>query len=244
MAKNHNRKPSKHNDPMGLATTVFLAGCFSELYLLMIRRYYVNGTLAQVIGWNTALPYIGIAGLVLLAVGIVLALKWKQDNKKRSYGWWTAGIGAFLAAASFLVYLNMASLVFLTTLVPVVMLLVLVWLLYDQESALTLTVLGSALVMLWLCRHLASAVTLMGTVVKVVGIAYILLLVALVVIAKKHKLPFGLSISSPTSVYVGSALGIVTVAISLFSASLAYYAMWALAAVIFAVAVYYTVKQL
>ena len=72
----------------------------------------------------------------------------------------------------------------------------------------------------------------------------IALLVVLVVLTKKSKLPFGLSVSSPTSVYVGSALGIVTVAISLFSVSMAYYAMWALAAVVFALAVYYTVKQL
>ena len=70
------------------------------------------------------------------------------------------------------------------------------------------------------------------------------IVVALVVLAKKGKLPFGLSISSPTAVYVGSALGIATVAVSLFSVSVAYYAMWAMAAVVFALAVYYTVMQL
>ena len=39
-------------------------------------------------------------------------------------------------------------------------------------------------------------------------------------------------------------LTVVALAIALFSSTIAYYAMWALAIVVFALAVYYTVKQL
>ena len=74
MAKNHNRKPAKHNDPMGTATTVFLAGCFAELYLLMIRRFYVNGTLDQVLAWHSALPC-----LIMIGAAVLLAYCWHNS---------------------------------------------------------------------------------------------------------------------------------------------------------------------
>ena len=123
MAKNPNRKPAKRNDPMGAATTVFLAGCFAELYLLMIRRFYINGSLEQVLAWHSALPYLIGAGVVVLAAGIILALKWKKNKKLRPYGVWSAAIGAFLAVSTALVWWNMSSLTLLTAVVPVVMLL-------------------------------------------------------------------------------------------------------------------------
>ena len=44
--------------------------------------------------------------------------------------------------------------------------------------------------------------------------------------------------------YLACVLSIVALAVALFSTALAYYAMWALAIVVFALAVYYTVKQL
>lgn len=243
MAKNPNRKPAKRNDPMGAATTVFLAGCFAELYLLMIRRFYINGSLEQVLAWHSALPYLIGAGVVVLAAGIILALKWKKNKKLRPYGVWSAAIGAFLAVSTALVWWNMSSLTLLTTVVPVAMLLALVWLLYDRECALTLTILASALMMLWVCRRLANHMTL-STALKLLGIGYILLLVVVVFLVKKGQFPLLHPSDDTLPVYVGSALSIVTVAAALFSASLAYYAMWGLAAVVFALAVYYTVKQL
>lgn len=243
MAKNPNRKPTKRNDPMGIATTVFLAGCFAETFLLMIRRFYINGTLEQVLAWNAALPFMVAAGAVILVAGLVLAFLWKQNKKKRSYGFWLAGIGAFVALSTALVWWNMSSLSLLTTVVPVAMLLVLVWLLYDRECALTLTILASALIMLWICRRLVNHVAL-GTALKLLGLGYILLLAAIVYLVTKKNFPLLQASDDPMPVYVGTGLSVVTVAAALFSASMAYYAMWILAAVVFALAVYYTVKQL
>ena len=75
-------------------------------------------------------------------------------------------------------------------------------------------------------------------------ICTLLLLVVVVFLVKKGQFPLLHPSDDTLPVYVGSALSIVTVAAALFSASLAYYAMWGLAAVVFALAVYYTVKQL
>ena len=46
MAKNPNSRPrpAKREEPMNGAMKFFLAGCVAELYLLIIRRFYINGT--------------------------------------------------------------------------------------------------------------------------------------------------------------------------------------------------------
>lgn len=243
MAKNPNRKPAKRNDPMGTATTVFLAGCFAELYLLMIRRFYVNGTLDQVLSWHATLPYLMLAGAVVLVLGAILAIMWKKAPKKRSYAFWAMGIGAFVFVCTALVRWNMSVLTLLTVVVPVIMLLALVWLLYDRECALTLTILSSALIMLWICRRLGSNPAF-SMALKLLAVGYVLLLVSIVALVKQKKLPLLNTSADPLPVYVGSGLSTVAVVAALFSTTMAYYAMWALAAVVFALAVYYTVKQL
>ena len=243
MAKNHNRKPAKRNDPMGAATTVFLAGCFAELYLLMIRRFYVNGTLDQVLSWYTALPYLITAGAVILMAGAVLSAKWKKNPQKRGYALWVMGIGAFVTLSTWMVRMNMSTLTLLTVVAPVSMLLALVWLLYDRECALTLTILSSTLIILWVCRRLGPNPAF-RTALLLLAIGYVMLLVSIVALVKQKKFPLMSPSADPLPVYVGSGLSAVAVVAALVSTTLAYYAMWGLAAVVFALAVYYTVKQL
>ena len=68
---------------------------------------------------------------------------------------------------------------------------------------------------------------------------------AIFVLAKQNKLTKLLPVKAdPLPVFVACVLSIVAVAIALVNTTIAYYAMWALAAVVFALAVYYTVKQL
>ena len=169
MAKNPSKKskPVNREDPMNGAMKFFLAGLVAELYLLIIRRFYVNGTAVQMITWYDYLFYFSIAGLVILAAGAVLSAVWRKEQKKRHIGWYIAGAGAFLALASFLIWkLNTPALTFLSVLVPVVMLLGILWNLYDRECAYALTILGLSLVALWGCRRELSNLYL-GTYVKV-----------------------------------------------------------------------------
>ena len=53
MPKNPNQrsKPVKRDEPMTGAMKFFLAGCVAELYLLIVRRLYVNGNAQQQINW-------------------------------------------------------------------------------------------------------------------------------------------------------------------------------------------------
>ena len=144
MSKNPNRnsKSVKRDEPMNGAMKLFLAGCVAELYLLVIRRFYVSGTIYQLLACHTALLYVMIAGAVVLVLAALLIRK-----ADRSHG----------------------------------------------------------------------------------------------MLGKLQILPAN---ADALPIYAACGLSFVAVAVALFNTTVAYYAMWALALVVFILAVYYTVKQL
>ena len=72
-----------------------------------------------------------------------------------------------------------------------------------------------------------------------------IVLIAVALLAKQGKLKKLLPAKAdPLPVYVACGLSAVAMLGALFNATVAYYAMWALAIVVFGLAVYYTVKQL
>lgn len=246
MARNSNSKakPVKRDEPMNGAMKFFLAGCVAELYLLIVRRCYVNGTVQQQIDWyDSYLSILMGVGAAVFVVGVVLSILWKSSRKKRVIGWSVTAAGAFLAVSSFLVRWNMSTLTLLTVVVPVAMLLGILWNLYDRECALSLTILGVSLIALWVCRREGSGY--LGTYVKCAAAVYIILLAAAALLVKGGKLGKLLPAKAdPLPVYVACGLSVVALVIALVSSTAAYYAMWALGMVVFGLAVYYTVKQL
>lgn len=244
--KNGRSKPVKRDEPMTGTMKFFLVCCMAELYLLLIRRFYINADseLQRIAWFDTYLWVLAGAGAVILAVGVALSLLWRTDKRKRVLGWGVAGVGLFAAAAALLVRWNMSTLTLLVVVVPVVMLLGILWSLYDRECALSLTILGVSLIALWVCRRVLSSVYL-GLYVKIAAVIYLVLLAAVVYLTKNGKLVRLLPPKAdPLPVYVACGLSIAAIAVALVSSTIAYYAMWALAMVVFGLAVYYTVKQL
>lgn len=255
MPKNPNQrsKPVKRDEPMTGAMKFFLAGCVAELYLLIVRRFYLNGSAEQQIAWYDryfwVLAGVGVAVLVL---GIILSSMWKADKKKRVIGWYTAGGGAFLCLTALLIRaLNAPVVTLLTVVVPVVMLLVILWSLYDRECAVSLTILGVSLIFLWVCRRMFPNLQY-GTLMRVIAVLYLVLLAAAAVLARRAeqnggrlgKLRLLPANADLLPIYTACGLSAIAIAVALVYAPAAYYAMWVLAVVVFALAVYYTVKQL
>jgi hypothetical protein len=132
----------------------------------------------------------------------------------------------------------------MTLLVPAIMVMGILWNLYDRECALSLNILGLSLIVMLICRTRMDYLTY-GTLLKVAVIVYILLLGALAFLAKSGKLGKLLPPRADLkSIYISCGLSALALVTLFISASVAYYAMWALAAVVFALVVYYTVKQL
>ena len=242
---NSKSKQVKRDEPMTGAMKFFLAGCVAELYLLIIRRYYVQGPDVVKILWYDRYLWVLLGvGAAILVAGVVGGLLLRGDKKKRTIAWCVAAAGAFLGGAAGLIRWNASTLTLLTVVVPVVMVLGVLWSLYDRECALSLTILGASLIALWICRKQMYSVFL-GTYVKIFAVVYILVLIAAALLTKLEKLGKLLPAkASHLPVYVACGLSAAAMLTALFSTTLAYYAMWALAIVVFGLAVYYTVKQL
>lgn len=248
-----NPKSVKHDEPMNGAMKLFLAGCVAELYLLVIRRFYVSGTAQQLLACYEALQYVIYAGLAVLAVGLIVALTGKQHPKRARLGWAVFAAGVFLALSALLVRtLGGSALTVLCVVVPVVMLLGILWRLYDRECAWALTILAASLIVLWICRHLLGGASLLSQLAMAGAAVYLVLLIIAAFLTRKADQNNGLlgklrvlpATADALPIYAACVLSFVAVAIALFSTTVAYYAMWALALVVFILAVYYTVKQL
>ena len=247
MPKNSNRKSRqvKRDEPMTGAMKFFLAGCVAELYLLVIRRFYIQSPDVVRILWFDRYLWVllGVGAAILLA-GAVCGLLLRADRKKRAAAWCTAAAGAFLGGAAGLVRWNASTLSVLIAVVLAVMVLGVLWSLYDPECALSLTVLGATLIALWICRKQVTSIYL-GTYVKIFAVVYILLLIAVALLSKQGKLakllPAGANL---LPVYAACGLSAAAMLGALFNTTVAYYATWALSIVVFGLAVYYTVKQL
>ena len=246
MSKNPNKKAVRKDEPMNGAMKFFLAGCVAELYLLIIRRFYINADsdLIRFAWYDHYLWLLGGIGVGVMAVCAIGALALKKNPKRRFVLLMAAAAGLFAGGAALLVRWNMSTLSFLTILVPVIMLLGILWGLYDRECALALTILGASLFVLWGLRRYGSSIYV-GTAAKVCVVVYLLVLAAAAYLAKADKLS---KILPPKAdklpVYVSCGLSALALLASFLGTGVSYYAMWALAAVVFALAVYYTVKQL
>ena len=78
MAKNPNKKAKalQKDEQMNGAMKFFLAGCVAELYLLIIRRFYINADseLSRIAWYDHYLWMLAGIGAGVLAVGLIAAL--------------------------------------------------------------------------------------------------------------------------------------------------------------------------
>ncbi len=235
---------SKQDAMMNKATTIFFVGCAAELYLMLVRRYYLYGTVEQILAWDTLLKVFTVCGAVLAVGGLIWGLLWKKQGKKPLIPLAVAAAGVFFFAASGIAAWKMTTVSLLIVLVPAVMLLALLWVLYDRESALSLTILGVSVIGLYLLRKVYAHVKF-GTPARVLLIAYLVALVVLVLLAKRGRLTKLLPERADLlPVYISVALSLVAILAAFISGTAAYYAIWGLAAAVFCLAVYYTVRQL
>lgn len=247
MAKNPNgkAKAAQRDHSMFAAMVFFFTGCIAELFLFVVRRYYVNGYIEETMAWDGYLKGFAGAGAALLVVGAVLSVLWKKDPMKRIFGWALTALGVFLALSSVLIRMYMITAVTLFSIVvPVAMILCVVWAFYDRECSLSLSILCATLIVVWLCRRLGGHLT-MGIPVRICAVLYVLLAAGLIWALKEKKIRGILPDNADLApIYLAGGLSAAGVAVGILSTAAAYYAMWCLGVVVFALAVYYTVKQL
>ena len=227
------------------ALKMFPLSLYNILRRLVMNRFFRHAVSGVAIALMAA-------GAAVAVIGLVLGIVWRQQTKRRWIGWSVFAAGVFLGGSAWMIRTFYDSaLTFLCVVVPVVMLLGILWNLYDRECSWSLTILGASLIALWVCRRVLDSIFL-GTYVRIAAVVYIVVLIVAAFLTNKADKNGGklgnLQVltagADPMPIYAACGLSVVALAIALFSSTIAYYAMWALAIVVFALAVYYTVKQL
>lgn len=238
---------------MNEALIWFSFGCVAEIYLLIFRHFYVDGSPTQLIALYGALKYLIYAGIGIFALGLLLTvLLRKKPGAARKLSQLVLVAGLFLWGSSWLmrrVYPNGTTL--LCVAVPIAALLCLLWSVYDRECSYSITILSLTVAALWICRRGINADVWRAKVMLGAGV-YVAVLAVLVLLtyrADNHGGKLGsLQLLPPKAdclpIYVACGLSVAALVLALFSATIAYYAMWAVGVVIFAVAGYYTVRLL
>ena len=87
MAKNPNGKssPAKRSESLNGAMIFFLIGCVAEAYLFMVRRFFINGTIDEILAWNDYLKYFAWIGAAVLIVGAVWVFRRISRVLRRVY---------------------------------------------------------------------------------------------------------------------------------------------------------------
>ena len=148
---------AKNNRNLNSALTLFTAGFIAEFYLLLINQYFVKGSVDQVVAIAGYLEVMAIVGAAAFGAGVVLTAMRRKWTRFAAAGKWLLGLGLFFGVSSLLmrrVY-PMGTTV-MCILVPVLMLLAVVFLLYQHEFAvqtiaLTLAIFKVANGDVWQC---------------------------------------------------------------------------------------------
>ncbi len=194
----------------------------------------------------------GAAMLAALVIGAVAGFLKRQDRKMRTIMSWAAGAGAFFLVSSWVVthfFSNGTGVIAMCILVPIVVVLALVYLLYQHECALSTVMLSGAMFSVWLRSASAnSSIWRLPVMIGCIAAAAVVVAVLFLVfrVQKDGGKLLGVQVFSSECDYrvLYGVLGIAAAALLLAAAVsvTAYYLLWALAVLLFAELVFYTTK--
>ena len=188
-------------------------------------------------------------GAALVGAGVVFTVMRGKWTRFAALGRWLLGLGVFFTLSSQLMRkIYPAGTTAMCILVPVLMLLSVVFLLYQREfavqtAALTLTIASAVLL-----NHGSSSMPALVTAFCWAAMVLVAALLVLTVLLQKHEGSYKGTVIFPAKTNYALTcavlvLSIAAIAVSLF-AGLAYYVIWGAAVLLFVLAVGYTVKML
>ena len=255
MAKKTNVKRAvrveKNNRNMNRALELLTAGFLAEFYLLLVNNYFVRGTVNQLVTMSYVLEVLVFVGLALVAAGIALLIVGKKKDKDfTKLTKWLLIAGVFFTLSSELMLkVYPQGTTAMCIFVPVVMLLGVIFLMYQREfSVQTAALAMSILAMVLLNRGSGN----WSLIVKGYSICAAVAIVVLQLIALKAQRNDGCigsvrifpSGADYKMLYLIFVVCFVAIVAALFVGGVAYYGVWVLSALLFILAVYYTVKML
>lgn len=255
MAKNNNRaeRTSRSDRSTNRAMMVLVAGIVAEFYLLMVKKYYVEGGVDAMLTMVSVLNVLTYVGSALFGAGLVWWVMRAKYARGAKYAPWLLGSGVFFTVTSRLMLaIYPQATKGLCVLAPVAMLIGIVFLLYPREFSVEASGLTAAIAALYLVHRGGGRAEWSGLVLGCGVLAACVVAALLIAVLKAKKdggvLSFGVRIVSADGsyplVFAVLAVCLAAIVLALVVSSIAYYGLWALAIATFLLAVYYTVKML
>ena len=254
MAKKTNVKRAarveKNNRNMNRALELLTAGFLAEFYLLLVNNYFVRGTINQLVTMSYVLEVLMYVGLALVAAGIAMLIVGRKNKDFGNLSKWLLIAGVFFTLSSELMLkVYPQGTTAMCIFVPVVMILGVIFLMYQREFSVQTAALAlSILAMVLMNRGNGN----WSLVVKGYSVCAALVIAALAVIAYLAQRSEGCigsvrifqSGASYKMLYLVLVICLAAIVAAMFVGSIAYYGVWALSVLLFILAVYYTVKML
>lgn len=245
---------AKSKEKMNMLAALFVAGCLLETYLLLVHQFYTRGTGRQMMATARVLTATPFVGLAFAAAGAVLLRRGR--GKLRGWGGCLIGAGAFLAAAALLcLKVNSGAAGMLAFALPVAMLLAVVYELYVREFFWIAVSLTATVFALWYWRRCAAISYLRPSAVALLVLAFAAV-AAVALLGWRAQRGRGVlalggrrfrmleAEGGKAALFAVCGLCLAAMLLSLLRASLTFYAICALSALLFAAAVYYTITAL
>ena len=255
MAKKTNVKRAAHveknNRNMNRALELLTAGFLAEFYLLLVNNYFVRGTVDQLVTMSYVLEGLVYFGLGLVAAGIVLLIvdrKKKKDFSKLNK--WLQITGVFFTLSSELMLrIYPQGTTAMCIFVPVVMIIGVIFLMYQREFSVQTAALAMAILAMVLLNRSNANWYLIVRGYSICAAAAVAILLLVSCLAQRGDGRIGSVRIFPSGtgyklLYLMLVVCLVAIVAALFVGSIAYYGVWVLSVLLFLLAVYYTVKML
>lgn len=238
----------------GRCITWLCGGVATELLVLLIRRFYVKYTMGEInfaAALHQAFPVCaGVAAALLVVCAFWFAAARKKGGSGLAPGILVAVFGVLAVVLSVFARFDAAGAAVLLAAVPGVTVLMMIYYLYQKEFFLACVASGAGMLFLWCCHKLSWSYRLyvvMGILLAVIALAAIVTAVickgnGVITLGGKRIRVFSKQ-ASGAPVYLAAAITAVLMILAVaLGATAAYYAMFAQVALVFVLAVYYTVK--
>ena len=227
----------------------------AEIYFLVCYRFFVQGTAEQIVMMSNVIGVMTWVGLIAAAAGVVLMVV-RRGKKHAQWGGWLALLGVVVCIGSRLMMMVYPlGTTVMCVAVPLLALAGFVYYLYQREFFCGGIGLGMAVAGMWLSRKAVDSATWDKNYIWLEAVLFVAVVILAVLCAKigrndgkwgkgENAISVFSGVTNYNVLYGTLAVAAVMLLVGTFVPAVALYLMWAGIALLFVLAVYYTIHMM